>query len=356
MNRPRAVMVCAQVPARDAAQAGHKTAFKFLTELVQTHAVDLLIACKTADVPGPSRTLDDLHELAQSVRFVPMSRASRLIAVANGLRQGIAPRMASRLSGNLLSEFRELVAVASPTLIWLEFSQVFWLVEHVSLPVRTLLSAHDVQMQVVAGKSALERTSLLGLTYECERRFLSRATKVRVQSTKDAALLDSFFRLPASTIEVAEPALSGFLENLRRTADATDPWSILFWGAMGRPENAVAVIDFVKHDFAALRMRYPAIKLYIVGSSPTAEVRALASASITVTGFLEDPSVYFERCSLGIAPLTSGAGVKVKVLEMLRAGIPVVSTPIGAEGVHANELLTVVDRQDFVEAISRAWA
>jgi glycosyltransferase involved in cell wall biosynthesis len=356
MTRPRAVLVCGQVPAPEAAQAGHKTAFKYLTDLSKTHTVDLLIACKASDVPdASSAVVGDLRRHARTLQFVPISATARLFGILNGLWRGIAPRFAPRLSGRLLRAFNGLFLEPTPEIVWLEFSQCFWLVEHVSAGIRTVLSAHDIQTQVVSSKSSLEAVSLLGTTFRCEKRFLDRADTVRVQSTKDASLLESFFRLPAAKIEVARPALSSFLETLQRSADKVEAHSILFWGAMGRPENADAAVDFAKRDFATLLSKYPQAKLYIVGSNPTAEVRALAGPSVTVTGFLDDPSSYFERCSLGIAPLLSGAGIKVKVLEMLQAGMPVISTPVGAEGVQGHELLTVADRPGFAEAICEAW-
>lgn len=356
MTRPRAVLVCAQVPAPEAAQAGHKTAFKYLVDLSKTHAVDLLVACKASDMPDePSAALADLHRHVQTVTLVPISSSARLLGVLDGLWRGIAPRFAPRLSGRLLRAFSAQLLGPKPEVVWFEFSQCFWLVEHVPSGIRTVLSAHDIQTQVVSSKSSLEAVTMLGTTFRCEQRLLDRADTVRVQSTKDAFLLESFFRLPAAKIDVAPPALSSFLDTLQRSADKVEAHSILFWGAMGRPENADAAVDFARRDFPTLLLAYPQAKLYIVGSNPTAEVRALAGPSVTVTGFVSDPSTYFERCSLGIAPLVSGAGVKVKVLEMLQAGMPVISTPVGAEGVCGNPLLTVVNPADFASAIALAW-
>ena len=54
-----------------------------------------------------------------------------------------------------------------------------------------------------------------------------------------------------------------------------------------------------------------------------------------VTGFVEDPRTCFERVHLAVLPLFEGAGVKVKVLKCLAAGLPVLTTPIGSEGIEA---------------------
>jgi hypothetical protein len=54
-------------------------------------------------------------------------------------------------------------------------------------------------------------------------------------------------------------------------------------------------------------------------------------------------------------PLKSGAGIKLKTLEMLAAGIPVVSTPLGAEGVDRGPLLTVCDEDKFADVIEKMY-
>jgi glycosyltransferase involved in cell wall biosynthesis len=154
-----------------------------------------------------------------------------------------------------------------------------------------------------------------------------------------------------SNVSVSLPALSQFISKINRTIGGQVPFSILFWGAMSRPENYEAIIKFLDSGWDKLSQQFPASVLYIVGSNPPAQLLRRASGRVIVTGYLDDPSNFFEKASIGIVPLEQGAGVKVKVLEMLEAGIPVISTPVGAEGVESNPLLRVVDFDEISDAV-----
>ena len=115
------------------------------------------------------------------------------------------------------------------------------------------------------------------------------------------------------------------------------------------------MLFFVRHCLPAIRAHFPGAVLYVVGNAPPARMRKLQSDGVVVTGFVEDPTPYFERAALGVVPLLRGAGVKLKTLEMLKAGLPVVSTYVGAEGVDDVEHgLTVVDPRGFAEAVINA--
>jgi glycosyltransferase involved in cell wall biosynthesis len=78
---------------------------------------------------------------------------------------------------------------------------------------------------------------------------------------------------------------------------------------------------------------------------------------VEVTGFMADPADQFARAHLALAPLFQGAGVKVKVLECLAAGLPVLTTEIGSEGIEARAdegLLTLpASPEAFVQAVTQ---
>jgi glycosyltransferase involved in cell wall biosynthesis len=272
------------------------------------------------------------------------------------MSRGLAPRLATRYSSSGLALFNSLLATGDYDTVWIEFSQCFWLAEHVEGRSRELvLSVHDLVTQLVTTKRALETIACLGWTFATEGRLLACADRLRVLSNKDAAFLETVFRRDRTQIEIQRPALSPFVFKVRRRIDLIEPNSILFWGAMSRGENSDAALGFIHTTFARLRKAFPAAKLYVVGSDPPPKLLALASEAVVVTGFVHDPTPYFERCAVGIAPLESGAGIKLKVLEMLQARMPVVSTSIGAEGIGADPLLTVAALDHFDSAIQRAW-
>jgi O-antigen biosynthesis protein len=83
-----------------------------------------------------------------------------------------------------------------------------------------------------------------------------------------------------------------------------------------------------------------------VGSNPPADVRNLAGNLVEVAGFVSDDvlSRYYSRSRVAVAPLRFGGGMKGKVAESMRFGVPMVTTSIGAQGfASANGALCVED-------------
>lgn len=353
--RPKALFAVSHCPSPEAQQAGHKTAFQFLSLLAAVHDVDVVLLCKSADLPEAGKALPHLQAVAASVTVVQVSDLARASGWVFGLFRGLSPRFCTRLSPGAMRRVRALLTSKRYEVVWAEFSQSAWVVTLPGPVPEIVLSLHDVQTHLVSSKSSLERLLTLGFTFQSERVLLERATRIRVQSINDKWLLRTLFRVPAEKIEVAEPSLSGFLSQVRRSPAVVEPHSLLFWGAMSRRENSDAALAFLRDHFPRLQRKYPDVRIYVVGSNPPKELSALATEAIIVTGFVDDPTPYFERAGLGIAPLSEGAGIKVKVLEMLRVGLPVLSSPIGAEGIAADTRLVVADLPSFADAIIRIW-
>ncbi|MEO1185016.1 MAG: glycosyltransferase family 4 protein [Cyanobacteria bacterium J06636_27] len=162
-------------------------------------------------------------------------------------------------------------------------------------------------------------------------------------SKKDRNILTSLFAIPEKNIIVKPPQLSEFVSKIKRNLEKIENKSLLFWAAMNRPENEQAAINFIQNCFTDLLKIDPEYKLYIVGSNPSLKIKQLESENIIVTGFIEDPSDFFEKAQIGIVPLLQGAGIKLKTLEMMQAGLPVISTSIGAEGIENSTNIFVND-------------
>lgn len=110
---------------------------------------------------------------------------------------------------------------------------------------------------------------------------------------------------------------------------------LLFVGGFAHRPNGDAVRWFAKEVFPQVLARYPDIKWYVVGSKAPEDVQALANDHIIVTGFMPDDELekLYRSCRMAVVPLRYGAGVKGKVIESAYYQIPLVTTPIGAEGL-----------------------
>lgn len=110
---------------------------------------------------------------------------------------------------------------------------------------------------------------------------------------------------------------------------------ILFVGGFNHRPNVDAAKLLVKEIMPLIRRKGIKDTVYLVGSNPPKELLDLQNDDIIVTGYVDDKMLkqFYEECRISVAPLQFGAGMKGKVLEAMYYGIPLVTTPIGAEGL-----------------------
>jgi len=133
--------------------------------------------------------------------------------------------------------------------------------------------------------------------------------------------------------------------------------SLVFIGSMDYHANVDAVIWFVNEIWPLISSAEPDLKFRIVGRRPGREVQALASQPhVEVTGRVEDIRPYYAAALAAVVPLRVGGGTRLKILEAMAAGVPVVSSRLGAEGLHVRggrDLLFAETAQEYVRAISK---
>lgn len=129
---------------------------------------------------------------------------------------------------------------------------------------------------------------------------------------------------------------------------------ILFVAGFGHPPNVDGAIWFVRSVLPHIRRIHPGVKVTLAGSNPSDEIRALASDGIDVTGFVSDDVLasLYDKSRVAIAPLRFGGGMKGKVLEAMRYGLPLVTTPTGLQGLAEAESFTYAE-EDAEEFASR---
>jgi len=110
---------------------------------------------------------------------------------------------------------------------------------------------------------------------------------------------------------------------------------LLLIGSMYYRPNIDAAHFLVREIFPRIRQQVPDAHLFIVGSNPPKEVLDLGKQidGITVTGYVDSVIPYYEQVCLTLVPLRAGSGVRVKILESMMLGRPVVSTTLGCEGL-----------------------
>jgi len=138
---------------------------------------------------------------------------------------------------------------------------------------------------------------------------------------------------------------------------ATEP-TVIFCGAMDYSPNVDALRWFFAEIHQILLKKVPEVKILIVGKNPIDEVKAYGSrVGVTVTGGVPDVRPYYRRSWLQMVPLRIGGGTRLKIVESLAIGTPVVSTTIGAQGldlIDGENILYSDDPESFASNIARA--
>jgi glycosyltransferase involved in cell wall biosynthesis len=131
--------------------------------------------------------------------------------------------------------------------------------------------------------------------------------------------------------------------------------TVLFLGTMSWGPNAAAARFLARDVLPALSQRVPHIRLLIVGRDPPRDLLALdGQDGIEVTGGVTDIKPYLRRASVLAVPLDAGGGTRLKILEAFAAGLPVVTTAVGAEGIaaEAGTHFVLSERLTFADAVA----
>ncbi len=134
-----------------------------------------------------------------------------------------------------------------------------------------------------------------------------------------------------------------------------DTSTVLFTGTFGYAPNAEALGWLLREIWPRLAARVPGAELLVVGKGVPDELAALAGDDVTLAGWVPEMQPWFDRARVVIVPMLSGGGTRLKVLDGLASGRPLVSTTMGAMGVDVADGEQVV-LADGAEAFADATA
>jgi len=171
---------------------------------------------------------------------------------------------------------------------------------------------------------------------------------------EDRLLLDSMGGVNLLTVPLGMD-----LENLKPDRHPTLPETCLFVGSFNHRPNVLAADLLVGKIWPKVRAKRPDAELVIAGRGSRKHLEQFSGPTngVSAAGFVEDLTPLFRQATLFVAPLPEGGGIKIKILEAMARGIPVVTTPVGAEGIscdHDDAMIITDAVHGFAEAIIQA--
>jgi glycosyltransferase involved in cell wall biosynthesis len=182
------------------------------------------------------------------------------------------------------------------------------------------------------------------------RRHLNSYDQLVVPAPEDKARFRELVDVPIAVIP------SGTDCQAIQTTEEIDPWLVSFIGTLNYGPNVEGISWFCEQAWPLVRHDHPEARLEIVGRDPSARVLKLDSlAGVTVVGSVPSVLPQLSRSAVLIAPLLSGGGTKLKVVEAFAARRPLVATSVAMTGIEATEsqhLLRADDAPGFAAAVN----
>ncbi|HBA84676.1 MAG TPA: hypothetical protein DCZ95_11325 [Verrucomicrobia bacterium] len=312
-----------------------------MTPTVPVAANDHAIKFRTLHLPRPRLG----EKLRKGMRFL----FSSYPIMAGGW---YFPEMARAIEEELRRTPRDLIVLEG---IWLS---VYWpFIEH--WPALKVINHYDLEPESLRRQAEILPAGLAKWLYrnaarrmvKLESRLVRKADLNWVTSRREQQIL--LGRNPGARIEVAPNGVD--TNRLKPLPAVEGSREILFVGALSYLPNMDGVSFFVQQVLPLIRQKRPDIVFRVVGKNPAPSIKALhRPPEVEITGEVEELESWYRRAALCVVPLRAGGGTRLKILEAMAYGRPVVSTSLGAEGIDAasGRDILIADRpEDFAQAV-----
>jgi glycosyltransferase involved in cell wall biosynthesis len=218
--------------------------------------------------------------------------------------------------------------------------------------------AYDLARQFARAGGSLGRRFYAGANWRKLRReelgTYRDADGVYVCSVADERrLLD---QVPGARTAVIPNAADVEYYQPRPTDPPPDGSTVVYFGLLSTVPNVDGVIHFVQDIWPRIAEAHPEARCKIIGGRPPRSLLALAGPRVELTGFVSDLRPHLAAAAAVVVPLRLGSGTRLKIVEAMAMGKPVVSTTLGAEGIDAlpgRDILIADEPPTFAASVVR---
>jgi glycosyltransferase involved in cell wall biosynthesis len=258
---------------------------------------------------------------------------------------------------------KNLVDKHSIHLVQIETSQLLYLVPLLPENVFIICTAYDVQLvtfwrRLAETKNWLSKSFKLLLLLQIwhyERNLLPQLNLVAAVSTVDKRFLSQLYGLE-NTLTVP----NGYQKPIELKNKPHSLFAIGFIGSAAHAPNQTAIEYLIKQLAPKLQAVIGAFELVFAGDTLGLDSKLFEqqkNVTITRLGYLENVADFYQNIDVLVAPLFSGSGTRIKILESLAHGVPVITTTVGAEGLEIDDvnesLLLAESPEEFVAQLVR---
>jgi sugar transferase (PEP-CTERM/EpsH1 system associated) len=312
---------------------------------------DLLrTACRTETVPLPVRVLRDRLRVMLTTRQPDMALRLASEAYAQRLVEWLARESFDvvHVGGIEMAPYLDVIEAARPRpLVVFDNLNCEYLLQQ-----RAFLTDLRVPGRWPGAAYSLVQWRRLR-RYEAQ--VCRRADRVLAVSEADAAALRKL--VPGLGVVVVPNGVDtlAYRPEASNAAPQVSERALVFTGTMDFRPNVDAVLWFARKVLPGVQAEVPEAHFFVVGQRPHRWLDGLRSdPAVTLTGWVEDARPYIAQAAVYVAPLRIGGGTRLKLLEAMATGKPVVATRLGAEGypvTHGRELLLADTPVDFAAAV-----
>jgi polysaccharide biosynthesis protein PslH len=342
----RILMVTSMLPSGTATNAGALVMHGELAQSARAHDVTLVsLAWDAADGEQAAA----LRARGVEVHTVP-SRWRRRSGLAARWLSSRDPLRALRFQSPRVQATLDAV-VATGRFDLLEVSDAAMGAYVYPAEVPSLLTEHDVRPP--DGRQAIAELLERRRWNQFQRRVWQQFDRIQVFTEEDEAAArrlapELAARLRVNPFGVHIPTMTAL--------DEEEPGTVVFVGNFMHPPNVDAALWLGRDILPRLRLRVSGASLRIVGAHPPRSVRRLSSSGVEVTGFVADVEPYLRRAAVVVAPMRTGGGMRLKVIQAMALAKPVVATSLAARGIPSGALPSLIAVADTTELFVSAIA
>jgi polysaccharide biosynthesis protein PslH len=338
-----------------------------LLELCKKHEVTLVSCYRDVDIEIAGSLVNaqrDLEKHCASVILVynNMTRNKKAFDAAKSILTTIPYSVSLYRSSQLEQKIMELFSASEFDVM---HSDTLGLTEFIldKIPDMTVkvLNHHNIESNMMLRRIQKEQNPLMKLFLRnewfklnnYEKRFCQYYDVNLVVSDIDGERLHEISST-SNTVTIENAVDCDYFTHHLRSEESS---SLIFTGSLDWYPNADAMIYFCRMVWPSLLKRYSDITLTIIGKNPPDKLRLLVEGEIRIQlkGRVEDVRPYVAQSRVFICPIRDGGGTRLKILDALAQGIPVVSTDIGCEGINildGENILIANTSDEFISKIS----